>query len=475
MAKKNSGKVVQMLSPINYIRTKARTLPLYECWINTNWEEISQASCIVSRKHSNGNITYCFYFVDLLCLGVDLTYFKFNEPLSEYKDYLVQAEEELSFELVLVDYALVHNVIHAGIQYAEEFEFKAHKDFTSITQFFLEEDNDDIEFMEIECGDDDGQPVYLYSSLKTNPREKDRIIAQLERTAGPDNYTIIDLDDTTDEDDFEDDFEDNFEDLDDIYYQNTFEQNREIFIEMYDELKDSDNPFLLTRLTQVTDALFFEIADEALVEQYYDELFDRLSINLEFEGRISNEFLGVKPEVQISDQVSDLFMTVFINIHRNFKKARKGLELLKMEAGVIPSVAFLELLILQNENSDKYDEILQKYNAAYSDYPLITLLGLINMYSSGNVTEKIADKSFNLETLFPGRDSLHHLEMLYYLLFISSKVAYERDADKMEAFYEVLDDIDLPEDTSKIVRDLFSIPRIEYLFDYINLENNEWK
>jgi len=370
---------------------------------------------------------------------------------------------------VLVDYALVHNVIHAGIQYAEEFEFKAHKDFSSITQFFLEEDTDDIELMEIECGDDDGQPIYLYSSLKNNPREKDRIIAQLERTAGPDNYTIIDLDNTTDEDD---DFDDDVEDMDDIYYQNTFEQNREIFIEMYEELKDSDNPFLLTRLTQVTDALFFEITEVKLVEQYYSDLFDRLTFNLESEG-ISNEFLGVKPEVKISTQLSEMFLTVYIDIHSHLNKARKGLELIKMKAGEIPGVAFLELLLLQKENSDKYDKILQKYISKYPDYPLINLLGLINMYSTGNVDEKIADKIFNLETLFPGRNSLNFLEILYYLLFISSEVDYERDADQMEAYYDLLDDIDISEDTSKIVKDLFSISRIEYMFDFINLENNE--
>jgi hypothetical protein len=47
MAKKNSGKVIQMLSPENYIRTKSRTLPIYECWINTDWEDVNLANCIV--------------------------------------------------------------------------------------------------------------------------------------------------------------------------------------------------------------------------------------------------------------------------------------------------------------------------------------------------------------------------------------------------------------------------------------------
>ncbi len=39
MAKKKQGKAVPMLSPENYIRQKARTLPLFECWVNKNWRE----------------------------------------------------------------------------------------------------------------------------------------------------------------------------------------------------------------------------------------------------------------------------------------------------------------------------------------------------------------------------------------------------------------------------------------------------
>ena len=39
MAKKKQSKVVQMLSPENYIRQKARTLPVYKCFVNTDWQE----------------------------------------------------------------------------------------------------------------------------------------------------------------------------------------------------------------------------------------------------------------------------------------------------------------------------------------------------------------------------------------------------------------------------------------------------
>jgi hypothetical protein len=49
MAKKGKGKIIQMLSPENYIRQKARTLPLYECWINAEWNEGKMATLIVAQ------------------------------------------------------------------------------------------------------------------------------------------------------------------------------------------------------------------------------------------------------------------------------------------------------------------------------------------------------------------------------------------------------------------------------------------
>jgi hypothetical protein len=91
MAKKNKGKAVQMLSSENYIRKKARTLPILECWINKDWEESGVANIIITRSHTNGNITACYYYVDLYCLGIKDSYHQFNIPqfeLQERLDYL---------------------------------------------------------------------------------------------------------------------------------------------------------------------------------------------------------------------------------------------------------------------------------------------------------------------------------------------------------------------------------------------------
>ena len=49
------------------------------------------------------------------------------------------------------EYVLAHNLIWGAVEYFEKFD----KEF-AIAQYLLEEDNDEIEFMDFEFGDDDG-------------------------------------------------------------------------------------------------------------------------------------------------------------------------------------------------------------------------------------------------------------------------------------------------------------------------------
>ena len=211
MAKKNTGKVTAQLSPENYIRTRSRTLPIFECWINSNWQESKMASIVIVRQHTNSNLTYCYYLVDLMCLGVKYSQFEFNETTVHYQSRMDEFRQDV--DLIPVEYALAHNIIYAGIEYAEEYEFKPFKDFTNITQYFLEEDNESIELIEIECGDENGQPCYIYNGLLEDKTELRRITAQLERIAGSGNYTLISEKDL--EEDFEEDDDDPYEYFDD--------------------------------------------------------------------------------------------------------------------------------------------------------------------------------------------------------------------------------------------------------------------
>ena len=131
MAKSNKGKVIQMLSPVNYIRQKARALPVYECVVNANWQESKIANLVVARQHTNGNITAGIYLIDLACLGVKDTLWFFNIPVPEYRENLDRFMD-MGRGVEKIDYLLAHNIVYASIEFAEVYEFKPHKDFTSI-------------------------------------------------------------------------------------------------------------------------------------------------------------------------------------------------------------------------------------------------------------------------------------------------------------------------------------------------------
>lgn len=177
-----------MLSPENYIKQKARNLPVHECWVNEEWEEDGLANITVARSHTNGNFTVGMYLVDLKCLGVKDAQYYFNMSPLDYRDLMERQSE--SMEIEKVDYTLVHNIVFAGIEYADDYGFLPHKDF-GIAGFILEEDTEGIELMEIDCGGEDGNPLYVRGPLDSNTRAA-QIIAQLEKTAGPGNFNVID-------------------------------------------------------------------------------------------------------------------------------------------------------------------------------------------------------------------------------------------------------------------------------------------
>jgi len=133
MANENKGKVVQMLSPENYIRQRARTLPVSECKVNENWKESGLAYVVVARKHTNNNTTLGMFLVDLRCLGVKDASYRFNITEYEYLEFLDLLGGKMS--MILIPYALAHNIVLAGIEFAEEFGFKPHKDYTSVALY----------------------------------------------------------------------------------------------------------------------------------------------------------------------------------------------------------------------------------------------------------------------------------------------------------------------------------------------------
>jgi len=190
----------KQLSPKQYIRTRARSLPVYKCYVNKDWEEAHMAQVIVMRRHVNGNITTGIYLVDLLCLGVkDAAYF-FNEPEGELEERFGDGFNEMFMQ---IDYALAHNIVYAGHDFALEYDIKPHADF-DIAKFILEDDNDAVELIEVEVGHE-GKPHLVVRQAGDNADA----LAKLKKNAGEGNYfyTIGENLDDDDNDEYDEDID----------------------------------------------------------------------------------------------------------------------------------------------------------------------------------------------------------------------------------------------------------------------------
>lgn|GEM_PF-1307053 len=174
-------------TPEKYIKNRARSLPLGECYINSGWEDSGMAFILVTRNHTNGNITVGSFQVDLYCLGVKDTFWLFNqepEVISGIKKRMADFSDG-SDEIVPVAYVLAHNIIYGSIAFAEELGFRPHKDF-KLSQYILEEDDERIEFMDIEFGLD-GYPAVMVGK-ESHPSG---ILQTLDKNVGRGNYIIM--------------------------------------------------------------------------------------------------------------------------------------------------------------------------------------------------------------------------------------------------------------------------------------------
>ena len=216
--KKKSTAVVQpSLSPKSYlIQGNARKLPIHECWINPDYQDTGLASIVVSRIHAGGTITWGSFLVDIFCLGLKQTAYQFNVTEAEYEEKVEHLFSMQNNEPVA--YVLVHNIIYGAIGYAEDLGFKPWDKDWQITQYILEEDDERVELIELEFGDN------RRPKLTPGPYDNVRAIrAQLEKTVGEGNYDYIgpldglfDDDDWEDDEEWEDDDEEEFDDYEEV-------------------------------------------------------------------------------------------------------------------------------------------------------------------------------------------------------------------------------------------------------------------
>jgi hypothetical protein len=173
----------KQLSPEKYITTKGGSLPFHECYINTDWQTKGMASLIVSKAMPSGKFIVGFYLVDIFCLGLKNTWYRFGEDKLGYELLLKEFIEQHPLETV--DLPFVHNLIYGAIDYAEELGFSPNKDF-KITEHLLDSDLIDDGIDEMEFGKD-GKPFFVagpYDNIH-------HIMGLLERNAGTGNFNFL--------------------------------------------------------------------------------------------------------------------------------------------------------------------------------------------------------------------------------------------------------------------------------------------
>ena len=194
MAKKKKNiQPQQMLSPEQFIKQKARNLPLEVCYISKDIEEVGEGTVIVVRRHPNDKFTLATYLLDIFCLGVKDTFYRLRLDEFEYEEFF---DKYTSMEVKEITYNEAHNWIYGAIAFAEEAGIAPHKDF-NVTQYMLEEDTEDIPLIEYNYGKDGKHFLVAMSQL-----ELSRYIPILKKNLG-DNFDYVLQDDEDEYDDYE--------------------------------------------------------------------------------------------------------------------------------------------------------------------------------------------------------------------------------------------------------------------------------
>lgn len=455
MAKKKKGKTIQMLSPEKYIMQKARSLPIHECWINSSWDADKLANITVARKHTNGNITLGSYLLDLNCLGVKDSQYLFNISPAEYRDLLEHYRE--SFNIEIAEYKLVHNIIFAGLEFAEDYGFKPHKSF-ALTQHIIEEDTEDIELMEIECGKN-GKPIYIAGPTENEVRSQE-IIAQLEKTAGPGNFEFIKESEDFDFDDDDDEIYNSFDELSSTEKLDLFVKYAENIEALNNEEKEEIVELTVAILDDYIDYNgAFKIKDQFLKDAQNFEIDDEINEELIF-GNYAPEFdtSGLKQELK------GLYKELYINA----KKAKKSIMKLQKKYPNTPYLHFLELNALRTMEFSKYETCVPVYAKQFPDYGLIRILNDILLLNSEELNLRNLSFENAITYYFAGKKKLHPMELFNLFMLMLFLAMAQNNITQITTIDYLIEEMELSEEDKEVLVEFIMMARFNFITTLID-------
>jgi len=454
MSKSGKSQPEVKLSPENYIRQRARLLPVYECLVNKDWQKSKIGAIIIARKHVNGNVTVGTYLVDLLCLGVKDTSYAFNIPLFEYQDKFVHPNIEFDYELDKIDYTLAHNIVFAGVDFAANIGFKPHPDFQSTTRFILEEDDDNVALIEVECGKN-GLPVVIMG--EENKKECMKIIAQLDKLVGKENYRVYDVN-NLEADEPDEEVEE--------YTQEQFEADKRTFKKTKGKFTKM-SPDELTKFFVITRRLFFYLVDDSEVEKAYDDISKALNVVVSYKN-IPDEFLGMPSDaIKDVDWLKSTMLNAF-NPEETDKTARQLYTNLHREYPDMPAMGVLDLYLSMHIEKDAYLEMVKAYRIKFPSYKLFDIMQHYTEISmSKTFDDELLDKELSVSDFFNGRESLFWVEMYYFIKLYSLHTLAQVEPIRIGALYEFLHEEYLPKNATVLGKYTALVFMVNYIEESI--------
>jgi len=488
------GKIKQMLSPEKYIQTRARSLPLGPCYINYNWKESGMAMILVTRKHTNGNITWAGYQVDLLCLGVKDTLWQFNQHPIDFHEFLTGLNEKAEREqpdkegpfrmkssfMKEESYPLLHNIVYGAVEFADDLELKPHKDF-DFTEYILEPDDDRIELIDVEFGQQ-GKPSVLLGELTYPPG----IIPHLERVVGVGNFYFTRLveyeygqdpfeGEEDDEDDYTDDpftgeeeeeqegFADDPDYRDPEVLRSTiaeFRMHEETIQGMDPEKMDpeKENPVfqeLLLRYLTLADILYYNLIlsadawDEA--EETVWDLFNfDMSEELLSDAILFGEKEGHGLKKTIRNEIREMIRkTDFDNPAGTLSKV----ESMEKKHGDIPGIGFLKLQVLgimqmeDEKMNERFAGELDRLRKKFPAYPPLRFMHAEQLMKQESTLDEglaLADTLIPIDQAWPETNSFCETQVQLFISLLITKYIHEGKLHYLDSLIDCLED-DLPD------------------------------
>ena len=188
--KKTSKQTQLKFSAENYIKTCARDLPLGKCYISRPVIDSPTCFAVVTRLHTSGNMTIGLFVIDNYGKGLTDAIYMFNQQKEEIE--FIQQKFRFGGELTETSYEEVHNKIYEAVAFGEEAGFRPKREW-NVSQYILEEDDDNVPLMEMKFG---WKGIHLF--MVFNDDEAKKIEDIVSKHLQQEEYAIV-IEDSTQE------------------------------------------------------------------------------------------------------------------------------------------------------------------------------------------------------------------------------------------------------------------------------------